>query len=522
MLFNSVQFAGFLVTVLALYWWLVPAIARTFDRDPRRLRLWLLLVASYLFYAAWDWRFCALLASATAVNYGVGRRLAVTAHPERRKLLLTFAVVYGLGVLGFFKYIDWGVTSFSALLEVIGMEPNAATLGLVVPWGISFFTFHTLSYAIDVYRRDIEATDDVLAFSVFVAYFPQLLAGPLTRARRMLPQLTALPDQPDRVRWHEGGELILIGLFQKVAVADALAPITATLFTPQGDGPDQSWLLLVLAAVASVVQFVLDFAGYSNIARGTSKLFGVELPYNFRQPITRSRDFQDYWRRHHMTLMAWFRDYVLRPLRRRSDGRLRSAAILVLVFVLSGLWHGASWLWVVWGLYVGLAVAIEIEVKRRRDQARRARRQATPAADEGSAPGGSAPAAGPLRTERRPLPVEAAVGRIARQVGASAYVLALMAVGMVFIRSATLGDAGAFFGQVLSLSWQPIEWDTVGTFVYALAALIVVDAREHAMEVAEGTPQAPTVARAVLWGLMVTLIVVFSGTAAEPFVYFQF
>lgn len=543
MLFNSLQYAAFLVVVLLLHWVAVPPLARALDVPPRRARLWLLLVASYLFYAAWDWRFCALLAASTGVNYWVGRRLAGTANVEKRKLLLTVAVLYGIGVLAFFKYIDFAIGSFADLLELVGIEPNAATLGLTVPWGISFFTFHTLSYAIDVYRRELEPTDDLLAFGVFVAYFPQLLAGPLTRGRRMLPQLTHLPDQPDRLRWAEGAELILLGLFQKVAVADALAPMTATLFAPQADGAgDRSWLVLCLGAMASVIQFVLDFAGYSNIARGTSKLFGVELPYNFRQPITRSRDFQDYWRRHHMTLMAWFRDYVLRPLRRRSDSRLRSSLILVFVFVLSGLWHGASWTWVVWGLYVGIAVAVEIEVKRRLDLARRRRRPAVtiaaPPSDAAGTPdpahdaGASVAALVAPTTVRSPADiashgtgdadVAALARRAVRRLSASIYVLSLMAVGMLLIRSSTLGDAFSYVEEIAAGAWPPLDWDVVGLFAYAVVALVVADHVEHRMERAEGTPDPPTVTRAALWGAMIALMVVFSGTGSQPFVYFQF
>ncbi len=495
MLFNSLQYAAFLVVVLVLYWAL-----------PRRGRRWLLLVASYLFYASWDWRFCALLAATTLVHFDLGRRLARTQRADQRKLLVTLGVLFSLGILGVFKYADFFVSSFSTLLSTFGIEPNAATLGIALPVGISFYTLHTLSYTIDVYRRDLEPTRSLLSFAVFVAYFPQLLAGPLTRAGKMLPQFERLPGRPDRIAWRQGLELILIGLFQKVAIADALASLTSATFidTSTGPVPERSWLVLVLTAVAGFTQFVLDFAGYSNIARGTSKLLGVELPYNFREPLTRSRNLQDYWRRHNMTLMQWFRDYVYRPLRPRAGTEVRVFGLIVLVFVLSALWHLPTVGWLLWGVAVGAGVATEGEVNRRRARARRRR--------AARAQGGAATTTA----------VRARPRTVTRQLRASAYCIGYLSLLMPLIRSPNLSSAAAYYGDIVRLVWAPINGNDVGIVVYALVAVVLADHRERALELTEGQDDPPTWSRLVLWAAMILLIIVFSGTVNQPFVYFQF
>lgn len=494
LLFNSVEYAAFLVVFLALYWLVAGprgAIGHALRRD---LRPPLLLVGSYLFYASFDWRFTLILATTTAVHYLLGARIARTRNRDRRKLLVTVAVLFTIGTLLVFKYFDFFVSSASGLLGRVGLEATPVTLGLLVPWGISFYALHALSYTIDVYRRDTEATTDAVSFAVFVAYFPQLLAGPLTRARKMLPQFQAVPRRLDPVRRREGLELILLGLFQKVAVADALTPITRTVFvdTTMGPEPAQNPILLVIGAFAGAAQFVLDFTGYTNIARGTSKLLGIELPYNFREPLTRSRNLQDYWRRHNMTLMAWFRDYVYRPLRRRSSSTVRSSLLLVGIFVLSGLWHGANWGWISWGLVTGIAVQSEILVNRARDRSRR----------------------------RDGLPAPAR-GRAMRVLG-PLYASSVLALTIVLVRTPSVSSAIAYYREIVAPTWVPLDWDLVLLALYGVGAILVADRREHQIELAEGHADPPTVPRMVLWAGMVVLIAVYSGTAAQPFVYFQF
>jgi len=519
MLFNSMQYAAFLVIVVALYW----GIAKFFEQDEelsRRARQVLLLVTSYLFYATWDWRFCFLLGAITAVNYWIGLRLAETDDDGRRRALLIAAIASTIGVLAILKYLNFFTDSVAGLLRTFGMD-QTWVLAIIVPLGISFFTLHTLSYAVDIYRRELEPTDDPIVFGLFVAYFPQLLAGPLTRGRRMIPQFATLPSTTDRVKWQHGLELILIGLFQKVAIADALAPFTRQIFAGSGEGANRNFLMLLVGMAASVVQFVLDYAGYSNIARGSSKLLGIELPYNFRQPITRSRNFQDYWRRHNMTLMSWFRDYVMRPLRKRGESRARAAAVMVVVFTLSGLWHVASWGWVAWGLFVGLWVAGEVQVNRYRETDRIARAKEAVTSSDPDA-GGAAAGSGST-VVAAPAMAPTASRTLMRQVGASVYVVAVLGFSMVLFRSASLSAALSYYGELLTFSSASFDWDSFLTFVYAIVAVIVVDHREHRLELDENRSDTPTLGRAAMWGVMLTLIVVHAGSgSAQPFVYFQF
>jgi D-alanyl-lipoteichoic acid acyltransferase DltB (MBOAT superfamily) len=335
----------------------------------------------------------------------------------------------------------------------------------------------------------------------------------------MIPQFENLPVRPDRVKWQHGLELILIGLFQKVAIADALAPFTRTIFAGTGQGANRNFFMLLVGMFASVVQFVLDYAGYSNIARGSSKLLGVELPYNFRQPITRSRNFQDYWRRHNMTLMSWFRDYVMRPLRKRRESRLRASMLLILVFTLSGLWHVASWGWVAWGLFVGLWVAGEVQFNRYREADRIARAKAATPSPQGDGGGASA-----VATAARVEAVAPTRGRsFLTQAGASLYAVGVLGFSMVLFRSPSLRTALDYYGELFTFTSASFDWDSFMTFLYAVVAVIVVDHREHQMEMNENALDRPTIARALMWGVMITLIIVHAGSgSAQPFVYFQF
>ncbi len=507
LLFNSLQYGAFLAVVVVLYWLI-----------PRPARRWLLLLASYAFYATWNPWFCGLLAATTLVNFAIGLKLGSVRNPESRKVLVAIAVLWGISILAYFKYLDFGIESFASLARVLGADLSPALVGIAVPLGLSFYTFHTLSYVIDVYRGDIAPTRDLVTFGVFVAYFPQLLAGPLTRARKMLPQIDHPPSRPQKIKVQEGLELILLGLFQKVAVADALSTITKTVFvdTSIGSTPQRNWLWLMIAAVGGLTQFVLDFAGYSNIARGTSKLLGIELPYNFREPLTRSRNLQDYWRRHNMTLFAWFRDYVYRPLRPRATTRFRSSLLVVVVFVLSGLWHGANRGWVLWGVFMGLAVVVDVQGGRLRDRRRRAR---APRPVKAATEPPIAQAA-PPRTGQRPRPIRKV--RVATQIRSSAYVIAVLSISIVFVLESTPALAMSYFGEVLSFSWAPLDWNSILVVVYAIGAVILSDAREHRIELAEGKPDPPTIPRALLWAAMIGLILIFSGTVSQPFVYFQF
>ena len=326
MVFNSLQYAVFLPVVFVVYW-----------RLKRRGQNLFLLGASWLFYGLWDWRFLGLMWLTTAVDYTVGRYLA--AHDDARQRKHAFAISLGLNlvVLGFFKYFNFFLGSAADLLDAVGLQANGPALRVLLPIGISFYTFHGISYTFDVYRRDIEPAHNVLDFAVFVAYFPQLVAGPIGRAHIQLPQFEH--DRPP-LRWEQarsGLALILLGLFKKIVIADALAPYVNDVFARPGDF---SWITLVAGTWGFALQIYGDFAGYSDIARGSSRLLGIELPINFEQPYL-SRNPTVFWRTWHISLSNWLRDYLYIPLGGNRGKRSATYRNLMLTMLIGGLY---AWL----------------------------------------------------------------------------------------------------------------------------------------------------------------------------------
>jgi D-alanyl-lipoteichoic acid acyltransferase DltB (MBOAT superfamily) len=338
MVFNSLQFVWFFLVVYALYRVL-----------PHRGQNWLLLVASYYFYAAWDVRFLGLLVASTLVDYTCGRLLAGTPDGGRRRLILWSSVGFNLTLLGFFKYFNFFADNLQALFAAAGWQVDFVTLRVLLPVGISFYTFVTMSYVIDVYRREIEPTRNLLDFAVFVAYFPHLVAGPILRAARLLPQI-ANRRIITSAQIREGLWLIAWGFFQKIFVADNLAPLASRIFAP---GAHEAGVNVLLGTYAFAFQIYGDFAGYSNIARGTSKLMGIELVENFRFPYL-VRTPQEFWRNWHISLSTWLRDYLYIPLGGNRGSRWQTNRNLMVTMVLGGLWHGAAWTFILWGTYQGL------------------------------------------------------------------------------------------------------------------------------------------------------------------------
>ena len=338
MVFNSLHFLWFFLAVYVLYRLL-----------PHRGQNWLLLAASYYFYAAWDWRFLSLLAASTVVDYTAARLIEGSESAKRRKLLLSVSLGFNLTLLGFFKYFNFFSDSLRVLLAGIGWQADFVTLRVLLPVGISFYTFMTMSYVIDVYRREIPATRRFLDFALFVAYFPHLVAGPILRAAKLLPQIE-LPRTISREQVRDGLWLIAWGYFLKVFVADNLAPLTNAVFEP---GTSHAGIDVWLGVYAFAFQIYGDFAGYSNIARGTSKLMGIELLENFRFPYF-VRSPQAFWRHWHISLSTWLRDYLYIPLGGSRRGEAQTQRNLLITMVLGGLWHGAAWTFVLWGVYQGL------------------------------------------------------------------------------------------------------------------------------------------------------------------------
>ena len=342
MVFNSLHFVWFFLAVYALYRLL-----------PHRPQNWLLLVSSYYFYAAWDWRFLTLLVGSTIVDYSCGLALGRTTAPRRRRLILAASVTFNLSLLAFFKYFNFFADNLHVLFGAFGFRVDYVTLRVLLPIGISFYTFVTMSYVIDVYRRQATPTRNLLDFAVFVAYFPHLVAGPILRAAKLLPQIDA-PRHITSGQMRDGAWLIAWGYFQKVFVADNLASLANFVFDPN---VHHTGVNVLLGVYAFAFQIYGDFAGYSNIARGTSKLMGIELIENFRFPYF-VRSPQEFWRHWHISLSTWLRDYLYIPLGGNRGTPARTRRNLFITMALGGLWHGAAWTFVLWGVYQGMLLIV--------------------------------------------------------------------------------------------------------------------------------------------------------------------
>jgi alginate O-acetyltransferase complex protein AlgI len=347
MLFTEFAFLLFLAVVFAGHWAL---------RGLAPRKAWL-LVASYAFYAGWDWRFLGLILASTVIDYVVGRVLSRPVAPAgrgARRAWLVLSLVTNLGLLAAFKYYDFFAESAAELLGALGVETTSHRLELILPVGISFYTFQTLSYTIDIYRGRLEAVRSPLDFALFVAFFPQLVAGPIVRATSFLPQLVA-PRRFADVGWRAAATLFLVGYVKKACVADNVAVVVDGVFAaPEAWGAGAKWLALALYSI----QIYCDFSGYSDMAIATAAAFGYRLPLNFDFPYL-SASVTEFWRRWHISLSTWFRDYLYIPLGGNRGGPARTYLNLFLVFLLCGLWHGASWNFVVWGLIHGVFLVLE-------------------------------------------------------------------------------------------------------------------------------------------------------------------
>lgn len=337
MLFNSIEFTIFLPIVFALYWFVT-------DKN-LKAQNGLLVLASYVFYGWWDWRFLSLIIFSSAVDYLVGISLSKTNKQQKRKLLLLTSICVNIGLLGFFKYFNFFAESFANAFTLLGKPIEAVRLNIILPVGISFYTFQTLSYTIDVYRRKLEPTKDIVSFFAFVSFFPQLVAGPIERATNLLPQFykKRIFEYDKAV---DGMRQILWGLFKKVVIADNCAELTNMIFE---NYTDMNASTLVFGAIFFTFQIYGDFSGYSDIAIGTSRLFGFNLMQNFAFPYF-SRDIAEFWRRWHISLSTWFRDYVYIPLGGSRGGTFMKVRNTFIIFIVSGFWHGANWTFIVWGL----------------------------------------------------------------------------------------------------------------------------------------------------------------------------
>jgi D-alanyl-lipoteichoic acid acyltransferase DltB (MBOAT superfamily) len=474
MVFNSIQFVGFFLVVYALYRLL-----------PHRAQNVMLVIASYVFYAAWDWRFLSLLIGSTIIDFLVGRYLGRTEDPRRRRLALILSLVFNLGMLGFFKYFNFFAASLSGVLGALGWQPDFVTLNVLLPIGISFYTFMTISYVIDVYRKEIEPTSHIVDFALFVAYFPHLVAGPILRASLLLPQI-AQPRRITRDQVIEGLWLIAWGYFQKMFVADTLARLVETVFGPSAT---PTGLDALVAIYAFAFQIYGDFAGYSNIARGLSKLMGIELNVNFRFPYFVASP-QAFWRHWHISLSTWLRDYLYIPLGGSRGGEARTVRNLMITMVLGGLWHGAAWTFVLWGIYQGAVLVAAREVQR------------------------WAAARGIVMAE----------GFNWRRVAATILMFHVTCLGWLIFRANSVTQIGDMLRRIATdLRPSPSTMDSIVLpCVLAVVPLLVV----HVYQARKGSESAVLglrwPVRYALYGAVFYLVLLFGDFEGAQFIYFQF
>ena len=357
MLFNSIQFALFLPIVFLLYWFVFD---RFISKSKYQLKLQnaFVVVASYVFYGWWDWRFLLLIAFTSFCSWGSGLLIGKADSKGKAKAWMWLNIVLNLGILALFKYYDFFVSEFAQLFQI---STDGLLLKVILPVGISFYTFQALSYSIDVYRGKIEPTDDIIAFFAFISFFPQLVAGPIERATNLLPQFLKKREF-DYDTAVDGMRQILWGLFKKIVVADNCAVYVDQVFSTY---TEQSGSTLLLGIVFFAFQLYCDFSGYSEIAIGMAKLFGIRLMRNFNNPYF-ATSFADYWKRNHISLTTWFMDYVYYPMIGSSDKLWYWNLCMIVTFLLSGMWHGAGWTFLLWGLYQGIFIVISMNLSRPR------------------------------------------------------------------------------------------------------------------------------------------------------------
>ena len=354
MLFNSIEFVIFLPIVFIFYWFAT--------NKSLQLQNFLLLVASYFFYAFWDWRFMFLLMFSTLLDYFTGLKMQSAENQKWKRFWFWLSVIINLGFLAVFKYYNFFAESFSDAISHLGLKVNPSTLNIILPVGISFYTFHGLSYVIDIYKDRIKAEKSFVDYAVFVSFFPLLVAGPIERATHLLPQIKK-ERIFDYTKAVDGLRQILWGLFKKIVIADNCAEYANQIFN---NSTDHSGSTLVLGALFFTFQIYGDFSGYSDIALGSARLFGIDLLRNFAFPYF-SRDIAEFWRRWHISLSSWFKDYLYIPLGGSKGGNWMRVRNTFIIFIVSGFWHGANWTFIVWGALNALFIMPSIIMKTNRN-----------------------------------------------------------------------------------------------------------------------------------------------------------
>jgi D-alanyl-lipoteichoic acid acyltransferase DltB (MBOAT superfamily) len=446
-----------------------------------------LLVSSYVFYGWWDYRFLGLIFLSTMVDYLIGIKIRDTIHIKRRKTLLLLSLVVNIGLLGFFKYYNFFVDSFIETFQFFGYQFSASSLNIILPVGISFYTFQTMSYTIDVYRGKMKSTTNFIAFASFVSFFPQLVAGPIERASKLLPQFTITR----KFNYHlakDGMRQILWGLFKKVVIADNCAIYVNQIFNDYGD---YSGSTLFIGALLFSFQIYCDFSGYSDIAIGTARLFGFSLSKNFAFPYF-SRDIAEFWRRWHISLSTWFRDYVYIPLGGSKVGSYKKIRNVFIIFIISGFWHGANWTFIFWGALNALYFLPLLLFNRNRKNL-----------DDVSL--------------KRLIPS-------LRQIASILFTFLITVFAWIFFRSESVHEAFQYINGIFSNSFftKPQIYPEYLFILLILFISIEWIGRKNEYAIANFANALP---RAIRWGFYILLIAsmgIFMPTEQTTFIYFQF
>ena len=482
MFFNSINFAVFLPIVFILYWFVT--------NKNLKFQNILLLVSSYFFYACWDWRFLFLLIFSTVLDYYTGIKMSDSKNQNSKKFWFWLSISVNLGFLGVFKYYNFFAASFADAIANFGLQVNPWTLKVILPVGISFYTFHGLSYVIDIYKDRIKAEKNFIDYSVFVSFFPLLVAGPIERATHLLPQI-----QKKRAFNFEnavdGLKQILWGLFKKVVIADNCAKFANIIFD---NYTDYSGSTLALGGVFFAFQIYGDFSGYSDIALGTARLFGIDLLRNFAFPYF-SRDIAEFWRRWHISLSTWFRDYLYIPLGGSKGGIWMKVRNTFIIFLVSGFWHGANWTFIIWGLLNALFIMPSII----------------------------------FNTNRTNLDI-VAQGKLfptLKEFLSILFTFSLTVFAWIFFRSNTIDQALGYISRIFSASFFSVplvKVDMYDSYIYALVVLFIIIewlGREQKYALAQVMPNKPKVYRWAFYYLLIVIIFIFAGSNQE-FIYFQF
>lgn len=473
MIFNSYDFLLFALVFFSLFFFL-----------PKKLKLPFLLVSSYFFYGWWNIKYLALILISTVIDYTVARKIEVTEDEKNKKRLLWVSMTANLGILATFKYFNFFLESFYNLFTYMGLGASLYYLDVLLPIGISFYTFQTLGYTIDVYKGKIKAEQNFIKFAVFVSYFPQLVAGPIERAKNLLPQFDG-NFRPTEKQVREGIWLVIWGYFLKVVVADNLASVVSDTYQSTKDPTGFVWI----ATLAFIIQIYGDFAGYSKIARGISKFLGIDLIQNFQQPYL-ATSVSDLWRRWHMSLSVWANDYIFFPFVFNHKDKI--ALGLIITFLVIGVWHGANWTFFVFGLWHGCIMALERLTLKKRNKFKKK---------------------------------FGYYGKMSFKVGGWLFAMFVWMVGCIFFRSQTVGQGFAFLQEFLRFDFSGLSTSASVkiNFFWTIVFLLII-LLQNAWCIYKKDEYSLSFLRGYHWLILIGFMgtIYLFGAQTEDFIYFQF